>query len=350
MVLLRGAFVVPLFILIFELFGCRVEMGPPDRRSHEADGSVQGEVMVYTSMYRHVIDAVKPILRKELPKVNVRWLRGGSEKIATRLDAEIAAGAPQADLILTSDPLWYERLGAAGHLAPYASLRALVMPRALVHPTGHFVTARISTMVLAYNQRLVREEDAPRRFTDLFDPRWHGKVTTPDPLGSGTTFTTLAFLVHAHGPQLLERWKAARTVSSGGNSSTLTRIESGEHSVGFVLLENILKARKNGSPVQFRLPEEGPVLVPGPIAILRDAPNPAAARAVYDLLLSPAVQRAVVDGLMHAAFDDLSPPEGAPPLKTLLDTQYQWSQPFIAEAVPKAAALRADFARIMSAP
>ena len=329
------------------LAGCRIEVGAPRRVATEDDGPPRGRVLVYTSMYRHVIDAMKPILRVSLPEVEVEWLQGGSEKLATRLDAELAAGAPRADLVLTSDPLWYERLAGDGHLAPYASLRALVMPRPLVHPTGHFVTARISTMVLAYNEKLVAAEEAPKRFTDLFTEKWRGRVTTPDPLGSGTTFTTLAFLVHGHGPKILERWKAAETVSSGGNSSTVTRLESGEHQVGFVLLENVLKARKKGSPVQFILPEEGPVLVPGPIAVLTQAPNPKAARAVYDVLLSEPAQRAIVEGLMHAPFDDLAPPTGAPPLSALLDTQYRWTPEFIAETVPKASDLRATFARIM---
>ena len=48
-----------------------------------------------------------------------------------------------------------------------------------------------------------------------------------------------------------------------GNSSTLTRLESGEHAVGFVLLENILKAKARATPVQYRLPAEGAVLIPG---------------------------------------------------------------------------------------
>ncbi|MEQ8277061.1 MAG: extracellular solute-binding protein [Deltaproteobacteria bacterium] len=329
------------------LSACRVEVGAPRVRQQAADTQPTGRVTVYTSMYRHVIDAMKPILAEALPEVEVEWLQGGSEKLATRLDAELTAGTPSADLVMTSDPLWYRRLAEERHLAAFAPIPALAMPRTLVDPRGYFVTSRISTMVLAYNEEHVKPDEVPRTFLDLFDERFVGRVTTPDPLGSGTTFTTLAFLVHTHGEDVMQRMKAVNTIASGGNSSTLTRLESGEHHVGFVLLENVLAAEKRGTPVKWKLPEEGAVIIPGPIALLAKGPNPVAARAVYEVLLSKAAQEKIVDGLMHAPFDTLEPPTGAPPLPKLLDTKYQWTDDFVHAAVDQSQTLREKFSAIM---
>lgn len=334
------------------LLGCRVEIGPPERRveNTQEPRKPSGNVMIYTSMYRHVIDEVNPILARALPEVEVEWLQGGSEKLGTRLDAELRSGAPRADIVMTSDPLWYERLRSEGHLLPYASIRALSIPRALVNASGAFVTSRISTMVVAYNERQVPPEEAPSSFAELFTDRWTGKVTMPDPLGSGTTFTTLAFLVHHEGPEIIDRIKAAQTVASGGNSSTLTRLESGEHDVGIVLLENVLQARQRQSPVNFRIPAEGAVLIPGPIAILKAAPNPTAARRVYDLLLSKEVQEKVAEGWMHSPFPEIRPPKGAPPLETLLASRYRWTDRFVKSASAEGHALRKRFAEVMQGP
>jgi iron(III) transport system substrate-binding protein len=330
------------------LSACRVEVGPPHRgENSEAGGKPSGKVTIYTSMYRELIDGLDPVLVRRLPGVSVEWLQGGSEKLATRVDAEIMAGAPGADIVMTSDPLWYERLCREGHLLPYASIRALPIPRELLDEGGCYVTARISTMVVAYDERLVPEGEAPRTFAELFTDRWKGKVTMPDPLGSGTTFTTLAFLVGREGPGIIERMKAAGAIASGGNSTALVRIESGEHQVGFVLLENVLAAAKKGSPVRFRIPDEGAVIVPGPIAILARGPNPAAARAVYDVLLSEEAQRVIVGGSMHSPYRAVPPPEGAPPLERLLETQYRWTEAFVETAVNDGAALRKRFAEVM---
>lgn len=335
--------------VLFLAMGCRVEVGPPERPNlnTSAEEKPSGEVMIYTSMYRSVIDAVKPVLAEQLPGVTVKWLQGGSEKLGTRLDAELSVAAPQADIVMTSDPLWYERLWQNGHLKPYASIGALAMPRDLVHPKGAFATTRISTMVIAYNTRFVKPEEAPKTFASLFDPKWKGRVTTPDPLGSGTTFTTLAFLAYHEGPEIIDRMKAAQTISSGGNSSTMTRLESGEHHVGFVLLENVMKARLAGSPIGFEIPEEGAVLVPGPISILEKTQNLRAAQAVYDVLVSEAVQKKIVAGWMHSPLPKVAAPEGAPPLKELLKTRYRWTDSFVAKASREGHDLRKRFAEVM---
>lgn len=341
---------VALAVAVVFVSACRVEVGAPKTRPAAVADRPTGTVTVYTSMYREVIDAMKPVLAEALPDVQVEWLQGGSEKLATRLDAELAAGTTRADLVLTSDPLWYRRLAKEGHLASYAAVPALSMPRSLVDRGGYFVTSRISTMVVAYNETHVKPDEVPKTFLDLFDERFAGRVTTPDPLGSGTTFTTLAFLVHAYGEDVMHRMKAAKTIASGGNSSTMTRLESGEHHVGFVLLENVLAAEKRGTPVKWRLPDEGAVLIPGPIALLAKGPNPTAARAVYDALLSKAAQAKIVEGLMHAPFDELAPPTGAPPLPKLLETKYQWTDDFVHSAVDDAHALRTKFSAIMGGP
>jgi iron(III) transport system substrate-binding protein len=335
-------------VLFLMLAACRIEIGPPERRTDNTEEAEKpsGKITIYTSMYRPVIEEIEPLLRGALPEVQVEWLQAGSEKIATRLDAELAAGAPHADLVMTSDPLWYERLWREGHLLPHASVRALAMPRELVHPEGAFVTSRISTMVIAYNERAVRAEDAPRTFGDLFTERWAGKVTTPDPLGSGTAFTTLAFLIERDS-EIVARMKAARTIASGGNSTAITRLESGEHAVGFVLLENVMQSKQAGSPIGYAVPTDGAVLIPGPIAILKKTANARAARAVYDFILSDGAQRAIVRGAMHSPFVSIEAPSGTPSLEALLKTEYRWTPAFVRKASEESQSLREHFAETM---
>lgn len=335
-------------VALFALCACRIEVGPPEQKCDPAAGGApSGEVLIYTSMYRSVIDEVDPLLEAKLPGVRVEWLQSGSEKIATRLDAELAAGSTPADIVLTSDPFWYERKKREGHFLPYASLRALALPRDFVDRDGAYMTSRISTMVLVYNARLVAEADAPASFDDLFSAKWKGAVTIPDPLASGTSFTTLAFLVDSFGESIITRMREARTVAAGGNSAAMTRIEAGEQKVGFVLLENALQAKRSGAPIEYRIPKEGAVLIPGPIAVLKISDNPVAARAVYDLLLSDELQALIVKGDLHSPFQALKPPDGAPPLAELMQTKLQFSPAFLERSYERAESLRKKFSEIM---
>ncbi len=318
--------------------GCRLELGPP-RGPAACEGdepaTPRGKVMIYTSMYRQVIDALRPLLASRLPEVEVEWLQAGSEKIATRLDAELAAGAPGADLVLTSDPLWYLRLAEEGRLSPFAAIPALSLPRTLLDPAGRFVTARLSTMVLAYDTRALTREAAPPSFAALLEPRFRGRLTMADPLGSGTAFTTLLLLAHVHGLELIDGLRGQNIVAAGGNTAAINRLETGEHAVAIALLENVLEAQRRGAPIDFVIPAEGAVPIPGPLALLRGGPNPGAAKAVYALLLTPEAQGAIVAAGMHSPLEALPPPPGAPPLSALLESPHRPTPARLAAAAAK---------------
>jgi iron(III) transport system substrate-binding protein len=335
--------------ILIALSACRIEVGPPGAKceTSESTGALGGEVMIYTSMYRPVTEAVDRLLEAKLPAVRVEWLPLGSEKIATRLDAELAAGATSADLVMTSEPFWFERKKREGQVLAHAAIRALAMPRDFVDRDGAYVTSRFSTMVLAYNTRLVPEGEAPDSYAALFTAKWKKAVTIPDPLASGTAFTTLAFLVDRHGLEIIDHMKEAETVASGGNSAAMTRLIAGEQRVGFVLLENVLQSQRAGAPIGYRIPKEGAVLIPGPVAILERTDNAPAARAVYELLLSDEVQRAIIEGDLHSPFTELEAPKGAPPLDALMETEHRWSPDFLERALTRSDELRRKYSAVM---
>lgn len=325
---------------------CSVEVGPPRGGAARASGPV--EVLVYTSMYQSVIDAFGPFLADKLgDAVRVRFYRAGSEKVALRLDAELRAGASPADILLVSDPFYYQRLKERGALLPYASVHALRHPRELLDLDGHWATARVSTMAIAYHPDALGGAAPPRSYRDLAAPRFRGRAAIPDPLTSGTSFTTVAFLQRKYGWELFTALRRNGVVDSGGNSAVLEKIESREHALGLVCLENVVQVRRKGSPVVAVLPDDGPVTIPGSIAILAGTRHPEAARRVVDLMLSPEGQRLVVEGDMHSADPRLPPPATLPPFPDLLARSQPWSEPFLRETAAGAAALKRRYEEVM---
>lgn len=304
--------------LCLVLVACRVELGAP----RAAAGSGPATVHVYTSMYKPVIDALKPTLAAELartaPGTTVEWFQSASEKVASRLDAELASGGSPCDVLLTSDLPYYARLKAAGRLVPYVSPAALRQPRSFVDPDGAWATARLSVMVLAASKAVAQSGRAPATFGELAS-RADLKVALGDPLSSGTSFFTVSTLLARYGWSWLADLKARGAVVAGGNATVLQRVQSGESDVGLVLLENVLAARARGDAIAPIFPGDGAVIVPGPIALLEHARHVEAARALIDALLSPPVQRAMVErGYLHSPDPAVAPPAGAPPLDALL--------------------------------
>ncbi len=332
-------------LLSLGVLACSIEVGPP--RGDRARAGGPTEVLVYTSMYQSVIDAFGPYLERALPDVKVSFYRAGSEKIALRLEAERKAGATSADLLLVSDPFYYQRLVDEGALLPYVSPHALRHPRETLDLDGHFTTARVSTMALVYNPAALGKTPPPRTYADLAEPRYQGKAAIPDPLMSGTSFVTIAFLAEKYGWGFFERLRRNGVADAGGNSAVLEKVERGEHALGLVCWENVVQVRRKGSPVIAVEPADGAITIPGHVAILRGSRNAEAARRVIDAMLAPEGQRLVVGGDMHSVDPRVGAPEGLPAFAELLARGQRWSPEFIVRTSRRAAEIKQTYERVM---
>ena len=297
--------------------GCRVEIGAPAA----ANSGEAATVRIYTSVYKHVLDALQPAIEERLRAqglgaARIEWFQSGSEKVAARIDAELASGGSPCDVLLTADPTYYARLKKEGALAAYVSPAALRQPREYVDPDGAWAMSRMMTMVIVASPALP-EARTPRSWAGLASGDL--RVALGDPLSSGTNLMAVGALAGKFGWPWFRALKQAGGVVAGGNASVLQRVESGESDAGVVLLENVLAARARGSRVRLVLPTDGALVIPGPIALLQHGRRSEAARAVYDALLSDEVQRVLVrEALLHSPDPKLPPPPGAPPLSDLL--------------------------------
>ena len=342
---LRGAGLAAVLVL---LASCRIESAAPSDAPASAarEGRPTGEVWVYTSMYRHVLDALEPLLKEKLPDVRVHWYQAGSEKVASRLEAERAAGAVRADVLATSDPFLYERLAREGAFARYASPNVLRVPRSLLDLDARYAAIRLSTMVLVHRQGA---SAPPASFEGLVSDSWKGRVALGDPLTSGTAFTWAVFVQAKHGEAFFERLRRKGALVAGGNAAVLQKVESGEADAGVLLLENALAAQARGSPIEVVWPEDGAVVIPGPVAIFQTTRNPVAAQALVDVLLSAEAQRLIVEkGDMHAVDPRLGGPRGQFGVDRLLSRSQPWTPELVEEGLTRGGAIKERFSKAFS--
>jgi iron(III) transport system substrate-binding protein len=315
-------------------------------------GGARDTVTIYTSIYEHVVAALDPVLAETFPDVTVRWFQRGSEEVAARLNSEIAAGRVGADLVMTSDPFWYEELKQAGHLLEYRAPGAAGIPPALNDPDGAFVTVRVPVLVLAVNTSRVSARAHPRTFRELAEPAWAGRVTMGDPNRSGSAFTAVAALARKYGWEYFERLRTNGVVAAGGNSAVLSRVMTGEKDAGIILLENLLQARQQNpeAPVAIVYPDDGAILVPSPIAIMKETGAADAARRLYDFFLSDAGQRAMVSGWMYSPFDTVPSPPGARPWAEVFSAPLlPWSVDYLRDTTAAREAIKRRFNAIVLA-
>ncbi|MBI4860997.1 MAG: extracellular solute-binding protein [Candidatus Riflebacteria bacterium] len=296
----------PALVLLALVLGCGGPAGP--------------ELWIYTSLYQSTLDSLVPQVDRALPGVAVHWYKAGSEEVAARVTAELAAGAARADVVMTADAFWYESLKQEGHLDRLPDDVLNAVPPRFRDPEGRYLVNRAAVMVMAFNRKLIPPDRAPRRFKDLASSEWKGKLAIGDPLKSGTHFVTVALLSRRYGWDYYKALRANGTIVEGGNSAIQRRVEVGDRPVGVLLYENLLKARTTRSPAQVVIPEDGAIVIPAPIAISAGSRQIEQARRFCRYMLGPQGQQAMADGYMYPTVEGAAGPVGGVAFQELLKT------------------------------
>jgi iron(III) transport system substrate-binding protein len=248
--------------------------------------AAEGKLVLYTSQpnadAQQTIDAFKA----KNPKVEVSFVRDGTPRVLAKLRAEIAAGQPQADLLLIADNVTMEGLKKEGLLLAYKSPAAAAYPAGLHDPDATWFDTKLITTGIAYNTKAPMK---PTSWRDLVKPEVKGLVQLPTPLSSG------AALIHAvaltsnlpEGWKYYEGLKAVNAAATGANGDVLRAVAGGEKLYGFLVDFMAIREKAKGAPLEFVFPDEGVSAVTEPVAILKSTKNPDAAKAFIDFLLSP---------------------------------------------------------------
>ena len=303
---------------------------------------------IYTSLYKDTIADLTPLLKKDFPGVDFRWYQAGSEEIAAKVNAENMAGETKADILISSDRFWYEEMATKKRLHSYFSPYSKKVDPSLRHPEHYYATLSIPVMVLAYNEEAVNKEDAPKTFKELGDPKWKSKVTIGSPLSSGTNFSTLAMLQYNYGWDYVKKLWKNETISQGGNSAVIRRLQSKERVVGWVLLENLLRLQGKDSRIKTVFPKDGVIFQSNVVAITKKKEGDHGLQERFvDWMYGPKGQAAMIRSYMYSPIDSYDPPKGAPPLHVLQKRSFPWSREFIKKIVLERVLVKEKFSEIM---
>ena len=273
--------------------------------------AVSGKLVLYTSQPQQDAQQTVDAFRAAHPAVEVVWVRDGTTKIMAKLRAEIAAGAPQPDLLLIADTVTMEDLKREGRLLAHPAADVAAYEAGMHDPDRTYFSTKLITTGLVYN---TQGAPRPTSWKDLLKPEYRGQVAMPSPLTSGAaTIHMVALTGHPDLGWDYYRGLAANDVKpQGGNGAVLKAVAGGEKTVGMIVDFMPIREKAKGAPVEFVFPAEGVTAVTEPVAILSTAKNPAAARAFVDFLLSrPGQELAVAQGYLPA-HPGVQPPEGFP--------------------------------------
>lgn len=305
------------------------------------------ELWIYTSLYKDTLADITPRLEKAFPGVKFNFYQAGSEEVAAKVAAEQMSGGIKADILIFSDRFWFEEAAQTGQFIAYTPAGADKIPASLKHPQAFYHAASIPVMVLAYNSEVLTADQAPKTFREMAGPKWKGKFTTGSPLASGTNFTTLAMLQARYGWEYVTGLRQNDTLSEGGNSAVIGRLQSKERVVGWVLLENLLRLQGKDERIKAVFPEDGSVTQANVLAITASSKNQDVAKKFADWMFSQEGQEAMTRSFMYSPFVTIAPPVGAPEFGKILEKAFPWDENFIKQVTAERNQIKEKFTEIM---
>lgn len=244
------------------------------------------------------------------PGIEVEWVRDGTTALMTRLQAEIAAGNPQPDVLLIADTVTLEGMKQEGLLQAYMSPEAGNYEAGLHDAEGFYYSTKLITTGIVYNTGAAMQ---PTSWMDLLADENSGLLIKPSPLYSGAALIHMATLEqNGMGLEYYERLKELGTVAVRGNGGVFNAVATGEKAYGIVVDFLVIREKAKGSPVEFVFPEEGVSYVTEPVAIMSTASNVEAAQKFVDFLLSEEGQNLVLSQGYIPARNGIDMPEGFP--------------------------------------
>ena len=179
-------------------------------------------------MQEEEIQAIKEGFEAKYPQITMNYFFAGTNKVLTKLATEMQSGEISADLVWTGAPSDYRKLKENRYLSPYISPQAININEAFMDEHHYYIGGRLMSAVIAYNTDLVSEEDAPRTWDDLLDPRWNGQIVMTDPGSSGSIKYFVGALMNspAYGTAYFERLRENGYIAVDGEGN-LTLLEPG---------------------------------------------------------------------------------------------------------------------------
>ncbi|HWG05949.1 MAG TPA: extracellular solute-binding protein [Beijerinckiaceae bacterium] len=243
--------------------------------------------------------------------IKVDFVRTDSSQLGIRLINEGQAGHVVADVFdSTTITLALKKQNLILKWLPDAAAR---LPKQFSDPDGYWMAASANVLTVGYNTNLVPSGSEPKRFEDLLDAKWKGKLvwgsTTSPSAAPGFIGTVLAAMGEKDGMDYLQ--KLAKQNITGLQQSArqvLDEVIAGEYPVALQIFNNhaVISATKGApsawAPLQASMAH---LLV---VSVTREAPHPNAGKLFEDFLTSPEGQQIFRDA-DYLTVDPAVPPK-----------------------------------------
>ncbi len=181
-----------------------------------------------------------------------------------------------------------------GVVAPYKPAHWDEIPDGLKDPDGYWFTIHSGTIGFFVNKDALEGNPVPRSWKDLLDPRYKGMIGYLDPTSAFVGYASATAVNKAMGgslgnftPGINYLKKLRKNDPIVPKQTSYARVLSGEIPILLDYDFNAYRAKyKDKANVEFVIPEEGTIIVPYVMSLVKNCPHPEFGKQVLDFIMS----------------------------------------------------------------
>ena len=256
----------------------------------------EGKVAFWCAGPAKEMEPVFGKFRQRYPSVQVEYWRAGDAEVQQKIIPEARAGVYNVDVVCT-DLEFLVELKKAGLMKKHDWPNARLWNAGYKDADGYWVARHAVVAVIGYNTDLVKAQEAPKRWEDLWEPKWKGQISMPK------DYDWVLMLWSAWGREktvaYLKNLAKNNPAIGPGHTARVEMIAAGGMKVDVRLpLHALLTYQGKGAPIEFARTD--PIVTKGtPMFIAEHAPHPNAAVLFADWLTSAEGQKAYHDATGH---------------------------------------------------
>ena len=240
------------------------------------------EVVWYTTTSLETSNVIADRFQKRYPFIKLVFYRTGVAPLTSRILLEARAGKYEWDVVSGGGELFIPIM-ERGLIAQYRSPETKTIDEDLIDKQGYWTAYTVTTFVLGFNKKLVGQQDVPKTYEALLEPKWKGQK-----IGVDTSAGILHGLLPVWGKEkavgYFRRLAAQETVPKESTSLMVQLLSAGEMPIAIGSAHLYELFGRKGAPVDWVALEPAVVRVV-PTMLGAKARHPNGAKLLYDFLI-----------------------------------------------------------------
>ncbi|MTH54231.1 extracellular solute-binding protein [Bacillus mangrovi] len=283
-------------IVIVALTGCSSSAADQPSGSNASKEEGDQKVVVYSPHGEEMLQEVAGMFKEETG-IEMEFLTMGGGELVDRIRAEKAN--PQADIIYGNPSSVFNEMKNDNLLAESSPTWAKEIDPMFKDQDNRWYGTIQTPVVMFYNHDVLSEQDAPKDWKDLADPKYKDQiiVRSTTSAASRATFASLIDQYDQQGTLEKEGWDFIKQMDSNikkqvsDSSMVFQAIAREEGSIGFWTLDGVIdNVENNNMPFTMVNAESGSPVITDGIAVIEGAKNQSAAEKFIEFAGSKEVQ------------------------------------------------------------